>query len=59
MSALPDLTTLRFVTRADVHKAGVLTGFLERAPSGEVTFRYGEGYTGNLSPRPRRSQIAL
>lgn len=46
MSALPDLTTLRFVTRADVHKAGVLTGFLERAPSGEVTFRYGEGYTG-------------
>ncbi|GAA4527652.1 type II toxin-antitoxin system HipA family toxin [Brachybacterium paraconglomeratum] len=46
MSALPDLTTLRFVTRADVHKAGVLAGFLERAPSGEVTFRYREGYTG-------------
>lgn len=47
MSTLPDLATLRFVDRADVHKAGVLAGILERAPSGEVTFRYREGYTGD------------
>ena len=43
MSTLPDLATLRFVDRADVYKAGVLAGILERAPSGEVTFRYREG----------------
>lgn len=46
MSTLPDLGGLRFVTRADVHKAGVLAGSLERAPSGEVTFRYRPGYAG-------------
>ena len=38
--------SLRFVTRADVYKAGVLAGILERAPSGEVTFRYRPEYTG-------------
>lgn len=46
MTQLPDLGALRFVTRADVHEAGVLAGALERAPSGEVTFRCCEGYDG-------------
>jgi serine/threonine-protein kinase HipA len=46
VSTLPELGGLRFVTRADVHKAGVLAGSLERAPSGEVTFRYRPGYAG-------------
>ncbi|MEO2096430.1 type II toxin-antitoxin system HipA family toxin [Brachybacterium paraconglomeratum] len=46
MSDLPELGTLRFVTRADVHKAGVLAGALDRNLSGEVTFRYREGYDG-------------
>lgn len=46
MTLLPDLSTLRFVERADVHKAGSLAGHLERLPSGEVTFRYREGYAG-------------
>lgn len=46
MNDLPELGTLRFVTRADVYKAGVLAGALERIPSGEVTFRYHEGYNG-------------
>lgn len=46
MNDRPGLGTLRFVTRADVHKAGVLAGALDRAPSGEVTFRYLEEYDG-------------
>lgn len=46
MNELPELGTLRFVTRADVYKAGILAGALDRVPSGEVTFRYHEGYDG-------------
>lgn len=47
MSALPELTSLRQVTRADVYKSGSLAGSLDRAPSGEVTFRYDSGYAGD------------
>lgn len=32
MSSVPQLDSLRFVTRADVHKAGELAGSLERSP---------------------------
>lgn len=46
MSSLPQLDSLRFVTRADVYKAGALAGSLERSPAGEVTFRYRPEYAG-------------
>ena len=35
MSDLPELGTLRFVTRADVHKAGVLAGVSPRRPKSD------------------------
>lgn len=46
MTELPALETLRFVTRADVYKAGSPAARLERTPTGEVQFRYLEDYTG-------------
>ena len=46
MTPVPELDSLRFVTRADVHKAGTAAGSLDRAPSGEVSFRYRPGYSG-------------
>lgn len=47
MNELPELNTLRFVRQAEVHKAGVPAGTLDRALSGEVTFRYREDYAGD------------
>jgi serine/threonine-protein kinase HipA len=46
VSPAPELDSLRFVTRAHVHKAGTAVGSLERSPSGEVSFRYRSDYSG-------------
>lgn len=40
MKPAPALEELRFVTEADVYKAGVRAAAFRRAPSGEVTFHY-------------------
>lgn len=46
MKPAPALEELRFVTEADVYKAGVRAAAFRRAPSGEVTFHYLPEYDG-------------